>query len=81
MATAYQLLKHTVVQFHLLLPTLPEVVVVILQALPVCVELLQAVRVDVLDPEMLQSHGQLAILRSDICGVYEAGRTRSQRNE
>jgi hypothetical protein len=48
---AYQFLKHAVVQLHLRLPTLEEVMVVVLEALPVCVELLQAVRIDVLDSE------------------------------
>lgn len=45
----YKLLKHTTVQLHLWLSALPHVVVVVLEALPVRVELLQAVRIDVLD--------------------------------
>lgn len=50
-----QLLKHTVVQLHLGLPTLPHMVVVVLQTLPVRVELLQAVGVDLLDTAFLAS--------------------------
>jgi hypothetical protein len=45
-----QFLKNTAVQVHLGLTALPEPVVVVLQTLPVGVELLQAVCVDVLDP-------------------------------
>lgn len=48
---AYQFLEHAVVQFHLWFPTLEEVVVVVFEALPVCVELLHAVRIDILDPD------------------------------
>lgn len=44
-----QLLKNAVVQFHLRLPALEEVVVVVLQTLPVGVELFQAVGIDILD--------------------------------
>lgn len=59
-------------------------VVVVLEALPVCVELLQAVRVDVLDPGIVPIPRSANSLRSDICDVSEAGKTghtRSQRNE
>lgn len=47
--TTHQLLKHAVVQLHLGLPAFPQVVVVVLQTLPVAIELLQAVGVDILD--------------------------------
>lgn len=46
----YQLLEDAVVQLHLRLPAFEEVVVIVLQALPMGIELLQAVGVDVLDP-------------------------------
>jgi hypothetical protein len=45
-----QFLKNTAVQLHLGLAALPEPVIVVLQTLPVGIELLQAVCVDVLDP-------------------------------
>lgn len=46
----HQLLKNTIVQFHLGPAAFPQVVVVVLQTLPVGVELFQAVGIDILDP-------------------------------
>jgi hypothetical protein len=51
----HQLLKYAVVQFHLRLPALEHVVVVVLETLPVSIKLLQAVGVDILDPAICQS--------------------------
>jgi hypothetical protein len=45
-----QLLKYTLVQIHLRFPAFEHVVVVVFEALPVSIELFQAVGVDVLDP-------------------------------
>jgi hypothetical protein len=46
----YQLVKDTLVQVHLRPTALEKVVVVVLEALPVSLELRQAVGVDILDP-------------------------------
>jgi hypothetical protein len=46
----YQLVEHTLVQPPLLGPAVPELLVVVLKALPVGAELVEAVVVDVLDP-------------------------------
>ncbi len=45
----YQLREGALVQLPLSRPALPELVVVVIQALPVCAELLQALGVEVLD--------------------------------
>lgn len=50
----HQLLKNTIVQFHLGPAAFPQVVVVVLQTLPVGSELLQAVGVDILDTAQSQ---------------------------
>jgi hypothetical protein len=46
---SYQFVKDTVVQLHFGPATLPQLVVVVLEALPVGLELVQAVGVNVLD--------------------------------
>jgi hypothetical protein len=46
----YQIVKHTLVQLPLGLAALPELLVVVLEALPVFPEFLKAVLVDVFDP-------------------------------
>ena len=48
----YQVVKHTLVQWPLPLPALPELLVAVVQALPVLAELSQAVLVDVLQPDL-----------------------------
>lgn len=45
-----QLIKYTLIQIHLRFPAFEHVVVVVFEALPVGIELLQAVSVDILDP-------------------------------
>jgi hypothetical protein len=50
--STYQLLKNALVQSPLLRPAVPELLVVVLQALPVGSELREAVLVDVLDAAM-----------------------------
>jgi hypothetical protein len=49
----YQVVKHTLVQRPLPFPALPELLVAVVQALPVLAELGQAVLVDVLQPDFL----------------------------
>lgn len=49
----YQLVKDTFVQLPLRRPALPHLVIVVVEALPVRTELLQAVRVDILDAKGL----------------------------
>ena len=51
---SYQFVESAVVQSHLGLATLEKIVIVILQTLPVRLELLQAVGVDILDTAMGQ---------------------------
>jgi hypothetical protein len=46
---AYQFVENTLAEVHLSLAALPQVVVVVLEALPVGLELIQAVGVDVLE--------------------------------
>jgi hypothetical protein len=46
----YQLIKNTLVKLALGRPAVPQLLVVVFQALPVGAELCQAVVVDILDP-------------------------------
>jgi hypothetical protein len=46
---AYQFVENTFAKVHLSLAALPQVVVVVLEALPVGLELIQAVGVDILE--------------------------------
>lgn len=46
---AYQFVENTLAKVHLSLAALPQVVVVVLEALPVGLELIQAVGVDILE--------------------------------
>lgn len=48
-AHTYQLVEHTLVQPPLLRPAVPELLVVVLEALPMATELVKALLVDVAD--------------------------------
>ena len=63
----YQLLKHAAIQVHLRLSALPQTVVVVLKTLPVRIELLQAVGVDILDPALSMRVSYPSILSSSPC--------------
>lgn len=55
--TSYQLLKDAIIQLYLRAATLEQTMVIILQTLPVGIELLEAVGVDILDPtEISHAH-------------------------
>lgn len=69
----YQLVKHTLVQRPLVCPAVPQLLVVVLQALPMAAELLQAVVVDVLDPTPLIS--AVSNLTLCIANVHARGAT------
>lgn len=62
----YQLLKNTIVQFHLGPAAFPQVVVVVLQTLPVGSELLQAIGVDILDTAQSQHFPSLQQSRTKV---------------
>lgn len=50
MKETHQLLKNTTIHLHLGLSAFPQILVVVLEAFPMGVELLQAVGVDIFDP-------------------------------
>lgn len=49
-AQAHQLIEHASIELHLAPPTLPQLLVILVQALPMLPERLEAVLVDIVQP-------------------------------
>ena len=67
LAETYKVVEYTLVQLPLCRSALPELLVVVVQALPMLTELLQTVLVNILDAEYLQS--VLAFVSSHISPI------------
>lgn len=72
----YQLLENTLVQVHLRPAALEKVVVIVLEALPVSLELRQAVGVDILDPVIESARRSIL---DDVPGLQKNGHDKHKR--